>query len=503
MRRALLFLSLSLGSIIGLVVYDTTQSLNFIFFIIGLLLIINIFLPRYQIVVFLLCFGILIGGWRYWQIEVKQLNLKPVESIIFTGIIIDEVEYNISKQRVVFQSSNIMLNKKINILVILPLYPEVDFGQIWQLTGDLKLPESFIYKDNYGREIEFAYDEYLKLKHIDYVMYYPANQRLLDYNQNIILHQNYSVIIKKYLFQLKNNLTEKLDKILPEPHAAFVSAILWGSRNALDETVKENFRRAGLSHIVALSGFNISIIALALMQLAPYLYISRRWAIILTILIISCFVIFTGAQSSIIRAALMGSGSIIAYQLGRRASALILLLVSGTAMTLINPLILLHDIGFQLSFLATLGLLLFSRSVENWLEKIPNWFALRLTVSATLAATLATLPILIMYFGRISIVSLLANIAIVPVIPALMLFSFLGLFIAYIVPDLAAGCVLITFLISIYIIKFSGWLASLHFAEIKLPFLSSYVVMIIYLIFGVILFFMNKKDLIKLKRYLE
>jgi len=324
-------------------------------------------------------------------------------------------------------------------------------------------------------------------------MYYPSKKSFIE--------DSAGRQVKVFLFNLKSKVTYQLNKILPEPHAAFISAILWGSRNALDETVKVDFQRAGLSHIVALSGFNISIIALALMRLAPYLFLSRRMAVLLTIMIITSFVIFTGAQSSIVRAALMGSGSVIAYQLGRRASALILLFVSGTVMVLLNPLILLHDIGFQLSFLATLGLLLFSRSLENWLNKIPNWFELRMTISATLSATIATLPILIMYFGRISVVSLLANMAIVPVVPMLMLVSFIGLILSYISPYLSTGFILLTYLISTYIIKVSKFLAHLDFAEFQMPYLNIYYVLLIYFIFLLILIFRRNNESIRKKRF--
>ena len=170
---------------------------------------------------------------------------------------------------------------------------------------------------------------------------------------------------------------------------------------------------------------------------------------------------------------------------------------------MLHPLILLHDIGFQLSFLATLGLLLFSRSFENWLSLIPNWFELRMTVSATLSATIATLPILIMYFGRISTVALLANMAIVPVIPLLMLVSFTGLLLSYISSYLSAGFILLTYFLSSYIVFVSKFLAHLDFAEYKMPFLNIYIVLSIYFVFLLILVFMHRKEIFKLKRYLK
>ncbi len=495
MRKALLFISLCAGCIIGIAVIDTTANINIVIGIISLSMLITIFLPRFQVVVFLLCLGIVLGSWRFVYLENQTLDLSEIKNITFTGIVVDEVEQRISKQRVLFETEDVVAGEKIKILVALPLYPKLEFGQQWNLTGKLQLPESFTYIDSYGRGVEFAYDQYLKLKKIDYVMYYPSQKSFISNTDN--------KLIRKTLFNLKTKVTYQLNKILPEPHAAFISAILWGSRNALDPQVKSDFQRAGLSHIVALSGFNISIISLALMRLAPYIFISRRMAVLLTILVITSFVIFTGAQSSIVRAALMGSGSVIAYQLGRRASALILLFVSGTTMTMLHPLILLHDIGFQLSFLATLGLLLFSRSFEKWLNMIPNWFELRMTISATLSATIATLPILIMYFGRISTVALFANMAIVPVIPALMLVSFAGLLLSYISSYLSAGFIFLTWLISSYIIKISKFLAHLDFAEFQMPFLDIYIVLLIYFIFFLILVFMHRKEIFKLKRYLE
>ncbi len=493
MRRALLFLSLCIGCIFGIGIADSIGVVVAVV-IAGFIIITTFFLPRYQIVVFLFCLGLLLGSFRFVVFSQSDNYILNTDEITIQGVIIGEVEQKINKQRIVLAVDNLIEDEVVNVLVTLPLYPQYDFGDYLSLTGKLKLPEDFTYRDEYNRQVLFAYSDYLRLKKIDFVMYYPRNKKLLGTSNQMF--------IKQKLFLGKKLVTAQLHKILPEPHATFVSAILWGSRNALDPDVKKNFQKAGLSHIVALSGFNISIISLALLTLMPYLFIPRKFSVWLTVLIIFMFVIFTGGESSIVRAALMGSGSVIAYQLGRRARAFILLIVSVTLMILVDPLILLHDIGFQLSFLATLGLLLFSNYFENWLEFLPEFFGLRETVSVTLAATLATLPILILYFGRISLTSVLANIAIVPVVPFLMLVSFIGLVVSFFSSFFASGFILFTYLTSSYIVIVSKFLANLEFSEIPVPFVPVWVIGIIYFIFGVMIIFVNRKILNKLTRYI-
>ena len=127
---------------------------------------------------------------------------------------------------------------------------------------------------------------------------------------------------------------------------------------------------------------------------------------------------------------------------------------------------------------------------------------LRETVSATLAATLATLPILILYFGRISLTSIFANIAIVPVVPFLMLVSFIGLVVSFFSSFLASSFILFTYLTSSYIVIVSKFLANLKFSEIPVPFVPVWIIGIIYFVFGAIIIFVNRKILNKLTRYI-
>jgi len=156
MRRALLFISFCAGCIIGISIIDTTANINIVIGIISLFMLMTIFLPRFQVVVFLLCFGIILGSARFVYLENEQIDLVEIKNITFTGIVVDEVERKISKQRVLFETEDVVTGERIRVLVSMPLYPELEFGQSWRLTGKLQLPESFSYVDNYGREVEFA-----------------------------------------------------------------------------------------------------------------------------------------------------------------------------------------------------------------------------------------------------------------------------------------------------------------------------------------------------------
>ena len=225
MRRSLLFLSLCIGCILGIGIADIL-GIFAVLIIIGIIIMTTFFLPRYHIVVFLLCLGLLIGGFRFELNDWPKNYAVISEEVTIQGVIKAEVEKNINKQRVVLQVDDFLENETINILVTLPLYPEFHFGEVLSLAGELKVPEDFSYEDEYKRQVTFAYSEYLRLKNIDYVMYYPYDVKSSGMSGQMFVRQK--------LFQTKKLVTKQLQKILPEPHAAFISAILWGSRNALD-----------------------------------------------------------------------------------------------------------------------------------------------------------------------------------------------------------------------------------------------------------------------------
>ncbi len=209
-----------------------------------------------------------------------------------------------------------------------------------------------------------------------------------------------------------------LDTALSEPEASYAKGILLGDRNGMSYEVRQAFRRTGTSHLTALSGYNITIIA-------EYLgYLFR--GITVPSLGIIFFVIATGAASSLVRAAVMGMLVLIVRRAGYSYMAWRALLYAVGAMLFWEPAILFSDIGFQLSVAATAGIIFLVPYFNKIFIFIPKRFSMREALSTTLAAQIATLPFVVFYFGFPSAVSLPANILVIVTMPLAMMFTFIA-----------------------------------------------------------------------------
>jgi len=216
-------------------------------------------------------------------------------------------------------------------------------------------------------------------------------------------------------------LLDGLHEMVPEPEAALGAGILLGVRSSISPEISDDFAVAGLTHVVAISGWNIAIVAAIVGSLMRPLEQRRggRWlAPAAAAATIAGYVVLTGASPSVVRAALMAGAMMVARFGGSRAHAASALGLAALVMLVIAPSVL-WDVGFQLSALATAGLILFAGSIEARLGRWPAW--LREPIALTLAAQLTTLPVVIGSFARLSLVAPLANVAVVPLVPLVML----------------------------------------------------------------------------------
>jgi competence protein ComEC len=221
----------------------------------------------------------------------------------------------------------------------------------------------------------------------------------------------------------RGTLLDGLNRVVPEPEAALGAGILLGVRTSIDPSVSDAFAVAGLTHVVAISGWNIAIVAALVARMVegwrrrP----GGRLAVpVLTMLAIGGYVVLVGASPSVVRAALMAGALLLGRQAGSRAHAASALMSAALAMALAAPSVL-WDVGFQLSLLATAGLIAFGAGIESRISGFPGW--LREPVALTMAAQLATLPIILLTFERLSLIAPLANVIVVPLVPLVMLAS--------------------------------------------------------------------------------
>lgn len=225
-----------------------------------------------------------------------------------------------------------------------------------------------------------------------------------------------------------------LNQTLPRPYSDLANGMILGIETGIDRDLYEQFNLTGASHVIVISGSNIAIVSGILLGMFTRLLRRRRLVTAITLAGILFYTLLVGADAAVTRAALMGSLYVIAVGLGRQSAAIVSLFFAGLIMLLLNPLTL-WDVGFQLSFMATLGLILFNAPLRRrWDARIGQ----RLPAAAnallaegllvTFAAQITTLPLVVYYFGRLSLISFLVNLLIIPVQPLIMIAGGLALF---------------------------------------------------------------------------
>jgi competence protein ComEC len=321
------------------------------------------------------------------------------------------------------------------ILARVPSGANWQYGDVVRLRGHLLTPPA-----NEG----FSYQDYLA--HQNILVYMPsAEATLLPFNTGSPL--------LKLIYEFKDYALQRVYQIFPEPEAALLAGILLGDANGMPAALQQAYINTGTAHIIAISGFNIAIIAGLFVLLFSRLLGKRKGALAAIIGII-VYTVLVGATASVVRAAIMGGLGIFASQTGRRQNGLNTLAFTGGVMAIINPNVL-WDIGFQLSFAATLGMILYAGAFQNWFSgllsrRIPSETARKIAdpvgayVLFTLAAQLTTLPIMAYQFGRISLIALLANPFVLPAQPAV---------------EILSGLALLLNLIYLPLGKLAGWLA--------------------------------------------
>lgn len=500
MKKSLLFLLLLASFIWGVILARLLPGFLFFWLVILFLFLLGWQWEKKSIILFI-SLGLVLG-WGRWQLAQVAITAGHIadyagQAVLVQGVVNREVEKRIDRQKITIRAEKIFQNshwREINgnILVTTALYPEFFYGDAVTIKGRLQPPESFTYLSVGGREIEFAYDDYLKRYDIYSLSYYPVMEKIAAGQGNFCLQQ---------IFAGKELVITKVNRFLPEPQSSFLGGLLWGGKRAMDPELMELFNRTGTTHIVALSGFNITIIGVLVFLLAPWLYLNRRTAVWLSLAVIVLFVIFTGAQASVLRAGIMGSLVLLAYYWGRPRRIFNLLLLAAFLMVLVNPWVLFYDLGFQLSFLATLGLVYLAPLLEKYFRFLPKNLAIRESAVATCSAIIMTGPLIATEFGRLSSGAPLVNILILPAIPPAMLFGFLmvlGTFINY---YLALLFSIITWLLLSYIIWLVRFFGSFTWMELPVT-LPGWVAGLVYLVYLVIIIWPHRAGIKKISSYL-
>lgn len=247
--------------------------------------------------------------------------------------------------------------------------------------------------------------------HTQYYAFLPTIRRV-EGSQKKTLFSNF----KKKLYYFRGCLEKTIEQLLPEPQSSLEIGVLLGSKRAMPEKFLKNLRNTGTLHIVVASGYNLSVIAGFLVSALVWFF-SRRKALIFAFLGVILYTLMVGAEPPVVRAAIMASLAYGAEYLGRLRDGLITLITAAIIMLLISPLML-FDIGFQLSLMATAGILLVYPLLKE--KKFFHLPVFGDNLATTLAAQIGVTPILLVNFGNLSFLSPFINALVLPLIPLLM-----------------------------------------------------------------------------------
>jgi len=383
---------------------------------------------------FVLLTGLCLGAVRY-QMSVPKFDAFHIAfyndrdyDLLITGTLVEPPDYrdNYTNLRVEVSSVNTGdTDLPVNGLILVRVSDNLVFhyGDILRLRGNLKTPPE---------NEDFSYRDYLAAQHIHSYM---------SSAEVTILPGNGGNPFSRAMYALKDRSLNNIYRLFPDPESSLLAGILLGVDTGLTDKLQQAFKDTGTAHIIAISGFNISIIAGLFVTFFSKFLGPRRGAL-LAVIGIAFYTILVGADAAVVRAALMGGLALLAKQVGRRQFGLNTLLAVALVMCLWNPLYI-WDVGFQLSFFATLGLILYADPFSQFANRIISRYfpasAAEKTaelfsefVLLTLAAQVATIPIMAYHFQRISLVSFIANPFILPPQPAVMILGGLAVLLSLI-----------------------------------------------------------------------
>lgn len=382
----------------------------------------------------------------------------------FEGVVVRAPDIRETTQRITVSVSSGTTNT--NVLVVAPVFPEVHLGDTLSVSGFLETPRPF----EVGDDRVFAYDAYLRK---DGVFLITKNAQIKVVNSAHTL----TLQTARFFSDVKQWGTNALSRALPEPHASLASGLLLGGKQGLGETLLNNFILVGLVHIVVLSGYNVMIVAEAVRRFFSFL--SKKTSLILAGLTVLLFVFVAGAGAASVRAGLMAGVALFARSSGKTYDAFRALLFVVFLMVLVHPLSLPFDIGFQLSCIATLGLIFITPHIEKRLLFVTHAFV-REVIATTISAQVAVLPLLLYQNGLLSLVALPVNILVLPLVPLAMLASLVALIVGAVVPFLAPFVSLPAYGLLSYIIGVVDIGATLPFAGVSVPAFSFALVLACY-----------------------
>lgn len=432
---------------------------------------------RYQvgwllIPVVLFSAGLGVGRLAYQSSAVENQSLENFlgSNRTFRGVIVSEPDereaytnLTVAMFRAESSSERQFLGR---VLVKTDNFNTFRYGDLIEFIGKLERPENF--QGDNGRV--FNYRAYLAKDGIGYVMNFAQVKKVGDGEGHWLVAR---------LLSFKQAFLSHVSGLIPEPHVSLLGGLVVGAKQALGADLLNDFRAVGVIHIVVLSGYNITIVAESLAAFFRF-FLPRAFSTALGVVSIIGFAVMVGGSATVVRASIMALLVVVARLLARQYDITRALLLAGFLMLLHNPAILVFDPSFQLSFLATVGLIYVSPIVEKRLQFIPKKFNLREVATATIATQIFVLPFILYQMGTLSIVALPVNLLILPAIPLTMLFGFFAGMTGFVNLLLATPFAYLTYGLLSYELGVVEWFAGLPFAAISIPAFPFWIVILTY-----------------------
>lgn len=410
----------------------------------------SLFPDRQRIVLGIACFfALILGMFLYtqaygkWQVLPEKVSFSGSVLIIERGA--EKVFYRpltVRPRQSDWSGGDILYRAPIDVAGV----P----GEELQFSCDLVRPENF--------EPGFDYRNLLASRGTGYVCERGGESSLLSSGE---------FSFRRELYALQSGFRARVNALLPEPESGLLTGLLIGGSDTLAPETKDAFARAGLSHIVAVSGYNMSVVAEGLVIFSLILGLWRRSAVVVGVIGLAGFLLVIDGSAASLRAAFMTWLAFGAYFVGRPNASWNGLLIAAAVMLVMNPLLIRFDVGFQLSFLATLALLVFARSFETF-DFFRRWYgkvaALFLT---TVVIELFTLPVIVSAFGTLSLIAPFANALVLPLIPLAMFTGIAATLVTAVFPVLSFVVMPLVWLPLALVIRLAEGMAGLPMASLS------------------------------------
>jgi competence protein ComEC len=431
--------------------------------------------------VFLASLFILSAGLGILRFDIADLNKgNPVldeivgQEVVLEGVIVDEPDERENNTKLIVNFTD----TDSKAIITADIHPRFSYGDKMLIKGELLKPKNFT--DEEGGI--FDYVSYLEKDDIFYQMFYPQLE---------LVSSGHGNPVKRALFSFKNSFLENVGRIIPDPQASLLGGLVVGAKQSLGEKLQEDFRKTGIIHIVVLSGYNVTIVAEAIMRFFSFLPFALKTSF--GAIAIIFFAVMTGASATIVRASMMALLVLLARASGRTYAITRALFLAGFFMLLHNPKILVFDSSFQLSFMATVGLIYLAPKIEHHFHLVPTKWQLREFAVATVATQIFVLPMILYKMGTLSLVALPVNLLVLMFVPITMLFGFITGILGFVSAILSLPFAFFTHALLTYQLKVVDIFASLPFSSLEINYFPIWIALLVYVIYGIAVLKLYKK----------